>query len=120
MQTSMPHFAPPSSGHLVASGAPAGRPSRPSPLAAGLLGLIRLWQAARAHRPPVCRFSPTCSAYAAEAITAHGVRRGAWLAVRRVARCRPGGGMGVDPVPPVDHDTCHVHPGYEREMTPHV
>lgn len=49
--------------------------------------------------PPSCRFTPTCSEYAIEAITKHGPFKGTWLAVRRVLRCRPGGGSGYDPVP---------------------
>ena len=49
--------------------------------------------------PPSCRFTPTCSEYAIEAITKHGPFKGAWLAIRRVLRCRPGGGSGFDPVP---------------------
>lgn len=48
-----------------------------------------------------CRYLPTCSAYAAEALIAHGPARGAVLAVGRLCRCRPGGGSGYDPVPPV-------------------
>lgn len=47
-----------------------------------------------------CRFEPTCSAYALEAIRQHGAGRGAWLALRRLARCHPWGGCGHDPVPP--------------------
>ena len=50
--------------------------------------------------PATCRFSPTCSSYALEAIETHGVLRGGWLAGRRVLRCHPFGGTGYDPVPP--------------------
>lgn len=46
-----------------------------------------------------CRFRPTCSEYAIDAITAHGAVRGGLMAARRIARCRPGGGAGFDPVP---------------------
>ena len=47
-----------------------------------------------------CRFSPTCSDYAAEALITHGPVRGGWLAARRLCRCQPWGGSGYDPVPP--------------------
>jgi putative membrane protein insertion efficiency factor len=46
-----------------------------------------------------CRFEPTCSAYALEALERHGALRGGWLAVRRLARCHPWGGAGIDDVP---------------------
>ncbi|MBI5386374.1 MAG: membrane protein insertion efficiency factor YidD [Verrucomicrobia bacterium] len=46
-----------------------------------------------------CRFTPTCSEYAAEAVRRHGAGRGGWLAARRVGRCHPWGGCGHDPVP---------------------
>ncbi len=49
--------------------------------------------------PPVCRFTPTCSQYAIEAITKHGPIKGLWLTIKRLSRCRPGGGSGYDPVP---------------------
>ena len=47
-----------------------------------------------------CRFQPTCSAYALEALATHGALRGSWLAARRLGRCHPLGGHGHDPVPP--------------------
>lgn len=65
-----------------------------------LLCLIRFYQRAISpHFPAVCRFTPTCSAYAAEAIQRYGAAKGSWLAICRIVRCRPGGGHGYDPVP---------------------
>jgi uncharacterized protein len=64
------------------------------------LGLIRIYQnAVGPALPPACRFEPTCSRYAYAAIAKHGLLRGGWLALRRLARCQPFGGSGYDPVP---------------------
>ncbi|MGB9113422.1 MAG: membrane protein insertion efficiency factor YidD [Acidimicrobiales bacterium] len=63
------------------------------------VGAIRFYQAARLGKPSPCRFVPSCSAYAIEAIETHGVLRGGFFALHRVGRCRPAGGRGFDPVP---------------------
>ena len=70
------------------------------PIAArAMIGAVRVYQAARAGHVSPCRFYPSCSAYALEAVERHGALRGTWLAVRRVSRCHPFGGHGVDLVP---------------------
>jgi putative membrane protein insertion efficiency factor len=73
-----------------------------------LLWSINLYQRLSSHRPSPCRYIPSCSEYAREAIEEHGSARGTWLAVRRLGRCHPLGGHGFDPVPrraarPPDH-----------------
>ncbi|MEJ2032605.1 MAG: membrane protein insertion efficiency factor YidD [Deltaproteobacteria bacterium] len=63
------------------------------------LALIRLYQSCLSPLlPPSCRFYPTCSQYAFEAIECHGVLRGSWLALRRLGRCHPFHPGGFDPV----------------------
>ena len=56
---------------------------------------------------PSCRFYPTCSNYAIEAVRTHGAARGGWLALRRVCRCHPWNEGGHDPVPPARHKHSH-------------
>ena len=75
-----------------------------------LLRAIEAYQRAFAGRPSPCRFFPTCSCYAHEAIETHGAIRGGWLTVRRLARCRPLGPSGFDPVPPVSDSTARRMP----------
>jgi uncharacterized protein len=66
-----------------------------------LHGLIRSYQLLVSPLlPAACRYLPTCSEYAQEAIERHGVLAGSWLALCRLARCHPWGGSGYDPVPP--------------------
>ena len=68
-----------------------------------LLALIRLYQKGfSASNPPVCRFTPSCSHYAYEAIERYGAWRGGWLAVKRLARCQPFCEGGYDPVPDLE------------------
>lgn len=63
-----------------------------------LIGLYRYWLSPWLGQS--CRFHPSCSQYAAEAITGHGAARGVWLTLRRVGRCHPFHAGGFDPVPP--------------------
>ena len=79
-----------------------------------ILQLIRAYQYGISPLlPSRCRYLPTCSQYAIEAIQQHGVIRGGWLAMKRVGRCHPWGGHGYDPVPGVEDgssSTCsHSH-----------
>ncbi|MDQ3757148.1 MAG: membrane protein insertion efficiency factor YidD [Actinomycetota bacterium] len=67
--------------------------------ARAVIGVVRLYQAARSGRPSPCRYLPSCSNYAIEAVERHGALRGGWLAARRIGRCHPWGGHGADPVP---------------------
>ncbi len=79
------------------------RPTVPARL---LMLPIRAWRVLSVRLPPRCRYEPSCSAYALDALRLHGAARGSWLAVRRIGRCHPWGGSGFDPVP---HDHRHDH-----------
>jgi len=65
-----------------------------------LILLVRGWQIGpSAVMLPTCRYAPSCSAYAIEALERHGAFRGGWLTLKRLLRCHPWGGSGYDPVP---------------------
>ncbi|WP_315761404.1 membrane protein insertion efficiency factor YidD [Sphingomonas sp. Y38-1Y] len=69
-------------------------------IARALILVARAWQFGPSRiLPPSCRYSPSCSAYAIEALARYGAGRGSWLALKRIARCHPWGGCGHDPVP---------------------
>lgn len=71
-----------------------------NPIGTVVKGLIMLYQRLVSPLfPPSCRFTPTCSNYALQAIDRHGVLKGGWLAVKRVSRCHPWHEGGYDPVP---------------------
>ncbi|MFR9805861.1 membrane protein insertion efficiency factor YidD [Pseudonocardia sp. RS010] len=94
----------------------------PSPVARVLIGAVRVYQRwISPALPPTCRFYPSCSAYALEAVQVHGAARGTWLAVRRLLRCHPWHPGGVDPVPPrapESHDPEPQDPEPDRPTRP--
>ncbi len=71
-----------------------------------LISMVLWYQRAFQWRPSPCRFTPSCSNYALEALESHGSGRGLWLTIRRLLRCRPFGPSGFDPVPE-SHDHSH-------------
>lgn len=74
-------------------------------LAWPLLGLVALYRIAISPWLGAnCRFEPSCSEYAMQALRVHGAFRGSWLAARRIGRCHPWGGSGYDPVPEKEQD----------------
>jgi putative membrane protein insertion efficiency factor len=69
-------------------------------IARALILIARGWQLGPSRvLPPSCRFSPSCSAYAITALQRYGALKGSWLAAKRILRCQPWGGQGIDPVP---------------------
>lgn len=89
-------------GEVAAPAGPAAaskhEPRRSVP-ARALRWVVLAYQRAFAWRASPCRYVPSCSTYALEAIETHGAARGSWLALRRLSRCHPWGGHGYDPVP---------------------
>ncbi|MEM7208597.1 MAG: membrane protein insertion efficiency factor YidD [Pseudomonadota bacterium] len=70
-------------------------------MSAIVIGLIKAYRyLISPFFPPSCRFTPTCSEYAIEAVREHGVSRGVWMGTKRICRCHPLGHSGYDPVPP--------------------
>jgi putative membrane protein insertion efficiency factor len=83
------------------SGTSAAQHGGRRPVARVLLATVGFYQRAISPvLPPRCRFEPTCSAYAAEAVAVHGAGRGSWLALRRLLKCAPWHPGGLDLVPP--------------------
>lgn len=75
--------------------------SSPKLVARAVVAVLRFYRTAISPiRPPVCRYQPSCSAYAIEAVERFGAAKGGWLALRRLLRCHPFHAGGHDPVPP--------------------
>jgi putative membrane protein insertion efficiency factor len=99
---------------MMATGAEAGSRSLPGPLVRrALLALIRFYRRVISplKRTPTCRYLPTCSEYAMEAVQAHGAAKGSLLAAARILRCNPFFHAGYHPVPPSGRWGCCEHEG---------
>ena len=104
------HARPRQQGDAMTLSHDATQEARPGILARILMLPIRAWRLLSVHLPPRCRFHPSCSQYALDALALHGARRGTWLAVRRVSRCHPWHPGGHDPVPDPNVRSTHVVP----------
>jgi len=93
------------------------RCAAPGVVARLLTMLVRIYQRTSVVRAPRCRFHPTCSSYAIEAIDVHGPARGSWLALRRIGRCHPFHPGGVDRVPRRTTDLSLAPSGHAEEAT---
>lgn len=101
MASPLPSPVPPQRGPVTEVLAAEGATRRPSLAARFLARLVRGYQRVAAGRPSPCRYVPTCSMYALDALEQHGAARGSWLAARRLGRCHPWSRhSGWDPVPP--------------------
>jgi uncharacterized protein len=96
--------------------APDREPSRSLAVRLALIP-IQLYRATAIMRAPRCRFAPSCSSYAMEAIRVHGAARGIWLAIRRIGRCHPWNPGGIDHVPP-PRTRQPSHAELETDQTP--
>lgn len=100
---------------------------RAGPVARLLMLPIRAYRLVSVHLPPRCRYYPSCSAYALEALELHGAGKGMWLAAKRIGRCHPWHDGGLDPVPARTElrkrDRRHDHPHTNtcsHEAAPHA
>lgn len=91
-------------------------PSRSTRPLLAVLGAYRRWLSPLLGQH--CRFAPSCSAYAAQALTLHGLVRGSWLAIRRLGRCHPFHPGGHDPVPPGRSATMRATPPHSAGAIP--